>query len=369
MTIKNEQAICVIGPTSPYRGGISQYTDSLVGALKNKTERVEVFSFSRQYPAFLYPGESDRKPDGTYQEGVHYTLDSNNPLTWRKTAHEIRRLKPEIVYISWWTIFWQPAFAYISRQLKKQGIKVVYICHNVYDHDASPLKKTITKKLITYADGYLVHSQEQASLLRSITKDKAILVRQHPVYDTFPKPKASRAKDKKLKLLFIGLIRPYKGLDVLLDAYRMLGQKEREQIKLSVVGEFWGDKAELVKDLESLQIKHDLRFVTDQEMVDYIASHDAVVLPYKTATGSGIIPVAYHCLRPVIATKVGGLGEVVSDKKTGWLVSPDSPNELAAVMKQVTPDMCAAMADNIAGWVRDNSWEAMAEALQANFAK
>lgn len=358
---------CVIGPTSPYRGGIAQYTDSLVGALRGVAD-VYMFSFKRQYPKILYPGETDKKEGGRFLDEVRYVLDSNNPLSWWATVREISSLNPDTVYISWWTIVWQPGFAYMAKHLRKRGIKVVYICHNIYDHDASSLKKLFTKMLIRSADGYLVQSEQQAALLRGVIGDKkTILVRQHPVYDIFPEPTMCRDDAKTLKLLFIGLIRPYKGLDLLIDAYKLLNDTERSKIELNVVGETWTDKEALTEELDGLGIKHDLRFVSDQEMVDYISQSDVVVLPYRSATGSGIIPVSYHCKTPVIATKVGGLSEVVQDGETGWLVDSENPEQIAELMRTITPRQCKDMRPAIDEWVGDNSWAAMADALRETF--
>jgi glycosyltransferase involved in cell wall biosynthesis len=364
---RSSPLVCVVGPVAPYRGGIAQYTDSLVSAFRSTNQPVVAFSFKRQYPAFLYPGETDKSAEAHFQNDTRYTLDSNNPVTWFRAAKEIASTRPKIVYISWWTIFWQPAFMLMTRYLQKKGVKVIYLCHNVYDHDASALKKALTKRLIRYAGGYLVHSREQEVLLREITPDAPILVRQHPVYDIFPKPTTKRDTSAKLKLLFIGLIRPYKGLDVLLEAIEKTPASDRKNMEFSVVGEYWGDKEELAERLDDLEIKHELRFVSDQEMVDYIARSDAVVLPYKSATGSGIIPVSYYCGKPVVATNVGGLAEVVKDGKTGWLTKPGDAADLSGTLRKLSTEKCRSMSVDIKAWVKENSWEAMAASLSAEF--
>lgn len=359
--------VTIIGPVTPYRGGIAQYTERLVQAMQ-EIASVQVISFKRQYPKFLYPGESDRVEGAGKQKGVEYILDSNNPVSWRQSATQIIRSQPSVVFISWWTVFWQPAFWYIARKLKKHGIRVVFLCHNIYDHDASPLKKRLALRLLRVGDGYLVHSKKEADKLLTITTQDRIMVRQHPVYDTFPAPNVSPPDDKRLEILFIGLIRPYKGLDVLLDAYAHLPESTQQSIRLRVVGEFWGDKSELEARLKALGVNYELRFVSDQEMADYIYSSHVVVLPYRSATGSGIIPVAYFYGRPVIATKVGGLPEVVNDGKTGWLIPPNSPEALEKILQNLTPKDCLATKADIESWVYQNSWSKMTQLLFDRFA-
>lgn len=373
---KNSHSI-IIGPTSPHRGGIAKYTERLAVAMSEKVS-IEVVSFSKLYPKFLYPGQSSEEEKNEIGVKVSYSLSSNNPISWGKTARYIIGSKPDTLFITWWTLFWQPMLWFVAAHAKRKNIQVVYICHNVYDHQDSGWMKYVTmfarpftRFFLRVADGYLVQSSEQETLLRSIVgREKNIVVRQHPVYDSFPKPTVKKPKPqekRKLQLLFIGFIRAYKGLDTLLDAYGLMSDSEKKQIKLMVVGETWGDRDELIEKLDGLGIAHEIRYVDDQEMVNYIANSDAVVLPYKAATGSGIIPVSYFCSTPVIATNVGGLREVVESGKTGWLVEPNNPEELANVMKTISSKECASMQNDIARWVKRNSWSEMANALTKTF--
>lgn len=355
-----------MGSVRPYRGGIAQYTDSLVAALQ-KTCDVSVYSFYKQYPTFLYPGESDMEKGATWQQDVHYMLGATNLLSWHRTARHISKSRPDVVLIDWWTLFWQPAWWYIAGRLRSRGLKVVYICHNVYDHDAPGYKKALTKWWLRRSDGYIVHAQEEAQKLRVIVGDAVpILIRQHPAYDITP-PTEEKQLSTKLQALFIGLIRPYKGLDVLLDAYEKLTTQKRAAIELTVVGETWQGKEELARRLRELGIMHRLEFVTDQEMTNYIHKSDVVVLPYRSATGSGVIPRSFYLLRPVVATKVGGLAEVVDDGKTGWLIPPNDSSVLASILSTITPQRCERMHPAIRSWVNENSWDKMAEAIVAKF--
>lgn len=360
--------VVVVGPVSPFKGGIAQYTESLAAALGKRTDvGVNIVSFKRQYPRFLYPGESDRTPDARQLHNAEYIIDSNNPLTWIKAVGYINSLQPSLVLINWWTLFWQPGFALIAWRLRSKGTKVVFVCHNIYDHDASKFKQWLGKVMLRSADGYVVHDKEQQEILESFAPKNSILQRIHPVYDHFPavEPKDIQLNDDRIQLLFAGLIRPYKGLDVLIDAYKQLDHKK---FALTVVGECWDDKDTLLRNLNRAGIGHDLRFVSDYELGVYMSSADAVILPYRTATGSGVVNVAYHYGVPVIASSVGGLVEAVVDSKTGWLVEPGDTRELATcIAERVTKESKTKMKSAIDDYVKANSWGGMTVALTSRF--
>ena len=363
----NAPTVFLLGPVSPYRGGISHYTESLYDALK-EVSNGKLISFVRQYPKVLYPGESDKVEGVTHRKDAVYSLDSNNPMTWFSTYKKIAAEKPDLVLINWWSIYWQPAFSWMARQLKRKGIRVAFICHNVYDHDASSKKKKLAKLLLKGAPSFFItHSEQEAKKLHSFTNEP-IMVRQIPAYDVLPQPSreavvASKKKHDIVEMLFIGLIRPYKGLDVLLDAYEKMSNAERQRIRLTVVGEVWKDKEQLIDRLDRLRIDHDIRFVSDQEMADYITKSDVVVLPYLSATGSAVIPASYFCGRPVLATKIGGLTEVVEDGKTGWLVEANDAEGLKEKMISLSIKECEATHPYIKRWMNENSWAKMARAI------
>jgi len=354
--------VAIIGPTEPYRGGIAHYNTELAAALRRHAN-VELFSFSRQYPHVLYPGKAPRINTDIFSPEIHYTLDSNNPLTWRKTVKQIAKRQPDVVLIHWWTLFWQPAFWYIARRLRKLGVPVIFIAHNLFDHDASSAKKRISGTLLKGADGYLVHSSKDAGQLAElIGESRPVVCRNLPSPTTFPQPTNEKIVGDRLEALFIGFIRPYKGLDLLVEAYSSLSDNERKRVHLAVVGEVWGDEEGLRNQLDALGIDHNLSFVSEQQMVDYVHACDVVVLPYRTASGSAVIPLAYHLNKPVIATRVGGIADVVLPDQTGWLVDPSS-REIADLLGSITPQDCMELGNNLEAWVRDNNWESMAGAV------
>lgn len=360
----NTPRIALLGPVTPYRGGIAQYTTALRAAL-DKHAKLTTISFKRQYPMWLYPGETDKDPTRQDQtlEGVSYLLDIYNPLSWRKAADKIANEGCEIAVMTWWTIVWQPGFAYIARRLRRRGVKVVFLCHNLFDHGAKGAKRKISETLLKQADAYIVHGTEQAKLLHDIAPDTAVMQRLHPIYTHFPDPSEQLPKRGKLELLFFGLVRPYKGLDVLIEALAKLNNSD---IHLTVAGEPWGDKVEQRAKLEQAGVPNlelHLNYITDEDAANYFARADAVILPYLSATGSGVVPLAYHYGKPVVATRVGGLPDTIIEGKTGWLVAPKDSAALVNVISTLDRQQLQGMQKDIATFCEKNSWDAFAHAI------
>ncbi len=354
--------IALIGPVAPYRGGISQYTTQLHHVLANYTT-LHTISFKRQYPRFLYPGKSDidERAAKHREKNVTYILDAYSPLSLWRTVRHISHSDCEVAIISWWTLFWQPGFAFIARRLRKRGIKTVFLCHNLVDHDTSGLKRRLSEWFLKQADGYIVHSSEEAKALEQLKPGTKILMRPHPIYTHFPAPNKTLAQRGRLELLFFGFIRPYKGLDVLLEALAQLDDKE---VHLTIVGETWDNEQVLRSRLAAIpNVEAHLKYVSEQEAANYFARADVVVLPYLSATGSGVVTLAYNYQKPVIASRVGGLQDAVIEDKTGWLVPPDSPADLAAAIKNIDRKQLQSMKPAIKKFCQENSWDAMAEKI------
>lgn len=355
--------IALIGPVAPLRGGIAQYTTQLHEALGSVSE-LQTVSFKRQYPGWLYPGASEKAPDGPQQvPGVRYELDVYNPFTWRRAADRIAKNGCDVAILDWWTLFWQPGFAYIARRLRRRGVKTVFLCHNLFDHDAHGLKRRLSELLLKQADAYIVQAAEQQALLAQIKPDAPSLLRIHPIYTRFPEPTRQLPRRGRLELLFFGFIRPYKGLDLLVQALARLHDSE---VYLTVVGEPWKDADRLKQELLGAGVPNlelHLEYVTDAEAADYFVRADAVMLPYRSATGSGVVAVAYHYGKPVVATRVGGLQDAVWDGRTGFLVAPDSPDALAEAVRGLDRGQLTAMQPAIEQFCSENSWEAMAAAI------
>lgn len=260
----------------------------------------------------------------------------------------------------WWTLFWALPITLMANGLRHRGVQVTFLCHNLFDHDAGLLKRWLARLLLSPADAYIVHSSEQASLLRSHFSDKTVIIHPHPTYDRFPAPTTLLPKRGRLELLFFGFIRPYKGLDILIDALARIGD---EQVYLTVVGESWHQPDELRKRIENMHapnIELHLDYVDDQTAADFFGRADLVVLPYRSATGSGVAAMAFHYDCPVLATRTGAFPDVIDEGKTGALVAPGSAEELAGAIRKLTRRQLAAMRLNVHEQKARFTWDSLA---------
>lgn len=363
--MKSDKRIIMIGPVLPFRGGIAQHTTMLHRAMQKLVE-VETISFSRQYPAWLFPGESDRDPDyeGHKEPGVVYLIDSINPFTWHRAVKSVMSFRPELVVIPWWTIFWAPCFGYIATVLRRNGIKIVFFCHNVVEHETAAWKTWLSKAVLSNGVHFVAHTREDESNLMRLLPGATVAVQAHPIYDHFPKPEHTLPRRRGLELLFYGFVRPYKGLDTLIEA---MGWLKGEDIQLTIAGEFWAGEEDARARISELGIEEQVeiraRYHSDQDTAELFARADVVVLPYKSATGSGVVPIAYHYKKPVVVTRVGGLPDVVVEGRTGHIVPADAPEVLAQVISTLTPEACQNMRAGIQEMNGRLSWEKLATTL------
>lgn len=355
--------IALFGPVWPYRGGIAQYTTRLKRALESISD-LSTISFKRQYPEWLYPGESDKEPDveNEQEPDVSYLIDALSPLSWRRAARTIIAKGCDHAILSWWTLFWAPAFAYIAWHLRRHGIRTSLLCHNLFDHDSKGIKPVISKWLLSAADGYIVHAKEQARILQALYPGKPVLQRLHPIYDHFPDASEHLPKRGKLEILFFGFIRPYKGLDILLEAMQLLADPE---IHLTIAGESWGDESAISRatQLSGINVEAHLEYIDNRRAAAFFERADVVVLPYLSATGSGVVTLAYHYRKAVLASKVGGLEDAVIPGRTGWLVPPGSAQALADALADMDRHSASALKDGIEIFINENSWDAMATSI------
>jgi len=324
--------IAMIGPTWPFRGGIAHYTTLLYKHLKKRHE-VRFFAFERQYPGWLFPGRSDRDPSlaPILEPGVERTIDSMNPVTWLRTAREIVRYGCDAVVLPWWVSFWAPQFSAIIAYVKSHSnAKIIFICHNVVAHESRFYDRLLTQWVLKTGDGYLVHSAEDENNLRRIIPDARICRRFHPTYDVFDANPMDRPICRKSLgvtghvLLFFGFVRAYKGLKYLLSAMPEI--LAEILVTLLVVGEFWKDKDIYLQMIKDLGIERQVRmvdaYVPNEDVGRYFTAADLVVQPYISATGSGVVQMAFGFNKPVVATAVGSLPEIVDHGETGFLVPP-----------------------------------------------
>lgn len=352
--------IALVGPAHPYRGGIAQYTNELYDALKNETD-VKLYSFKRLYPSWLYPGDSDKELTNG-EITAERIIDVYNPFSLVKLCRDIEKEDCKVAIITWWTLFWQPGMAYIARRLSLKGIKTVFLCHNLYDHGGNGLKQKISKKLLTVSDAYIVHSSDEEKTLHEIFPNKRVFRRLLPVYTQFPSASKKLKKRGDLEVLFFGFIRPYKGLDVLLESLSKLNN----DVHLTIIGEYWGEVNELKEKIKSVnykKIETHIEYVSMEDAANYFDRADVVALPYLSATGSAVLSVAYYYGVPVVASAVGGLRDGVIEGKTGWLTKPGSAEEIAQVINNIDRAKAASLRHGIEGFCKENSWAKMAQQI------
>lgn len=365
MVTPSRKRIVLIGPFLPFRGGIAQHTTMLYRAMRELVD-VRAISFSKQYPAWLFPGASDRDPayEGYREDGVEYILNSLNPLSWSRALRKCKEYMPVRVVIPWWTVYWAPCFWYLARGFRRSGIRVVYFCHNVVEHESSFWKRWLTKRVLREGEEFVVHTRVDKENLLAFLPQADVRIQAHPIYAQFPRPKGVLPRRAKLELLFFGFVRPYKGLDNLIEA---LGMVKGADVFLTIAGEFWEGEASARKRIDELGLSDKVEIVpnylTDDQVAEHFSRADIVVLPYRSATGSGVVPLAYHYCKPVIVTEVGGLPDVVEDGRTGFVVPRDRPRELAAAIEKMTPEVIATMKTAIESKKQELTWEALAEAV------
>lgn len=355
----------LIGPLPPFRGGIAHHTTMLFHALRTQTDLLAI-SFVRQYPAWLFPGESDTEA-GQSRLGdpeCEYVIDPLNPLTWSQALGRIREHRADLVIIPWWTVFWAPCFWYLARGCRASGLEVRFFCHNLVDHESAGWKVFLTRQVLAQGRSYVVQARAEADRLRGLIPGAPVLVHPHPVYDQFPDPAERLNRCAAKELLFYGFVRPYKGLDVLIEALALLRDRD---VHLTVVGEFWSGLEEIRSRIKRLSLDAAVeivpRYVNDVETAAYFDRADALVLPYRRATGSGVLAIAYHYGKPVIATTAGAFPDVVRDGETGYLVPPESREALAAAIDRLTRADAAAMAPAIRDVAASMTWDSLARCV------
>ncbi len=334
--------IAIISTAFPLRGGIAHYVSLLRDHL-SKRHQVSIITFKRQYPKFLFPGKSqEEKGAAAGEQPSPQVIDTLNPLTWFKAGRMAARLNPDLLIFKYWMPFFAPAFGTIARVAKKRSAcRVLFICDNVLPHEKTPVDKMLTGWALKAGDSFIVQSKSVEKDLRSLIESPSYKLVPHPVYEIFggstDKTEARRKfglmQDEKV-ILFFGYIRKYKGLHVLLEAVSKALASVR--FTLLVAGEFYDEERSYREQIDRLGIAGSVKvfsdYIPNDEVAAYFSAADVVVLPYLDATQSGIVQIAYNFNKPVITTDVGGLAETVIHGKTGLVVPPNSPEDLAAAI-------------------------------------
>jgi D-inositol-3-phosphate glycosyltransferase len=375
MEHNSHRKVVIVGPAFPLRGGIANFNEALALAMQKKGFDVSVSSFYYQYPSFLFPGKTQLDTTGVAPEGltINDSISSINPISWRKTAQQIIDQQPDYVVFRFWLPFMGPALGGIAKRLRKKGIKVLAITDNVIPHESKPGDRSLTKYFLTKCDGFITLSASVLDDISTFTSNPNKIMLPHPVYDTFG-DKVSRAAgishlklDSKVNyILFFGLIRGYKGLDLALKALQNEKIKSGN-IKLIIAGEFYDKKEKYTAIIEELNLQdqiilHDF-YIPSEDVKYYFAAADCVVQPYKTATQSGITQIAYHFDKPMIVTNVGGLPEIVPHEKVGFVTECNATGIAEAIVRFYAEDVKSRFEINIVEEKKKYQWDYFVEQL------
>jgi glycosyltransferase involved in cell wall biosynthesis len=363
----NKQKVIIIGPAHPLRGGLASFDERLARQFIQQGFDTEIYTFSLQYPGFLFPGTTQFSSEPAPTDvNIKVCINSINPFNWMKIGHQLKKLKPDIIVVRYWLPFMGPCLGTILRLAKKnKHTKVVCIADNVIPHEKRFGDKPFTKYFIKPIDAFVTMSEKVLGDLKLFTQKPAQQI-VHPLYDNFGDavPKIEARKHLGLNptsniILFFGFIRKYKGLDILLDAMKEIERLKIEtlkienekskienvgnlqpstlNIKLLVAGEFYEDRKQYDEQIAQLGIAHSLilrtDFIPDSEVRYYLSAADFVIQPYRNATQSGVTPLAYHFNKPMLVTNVGGLPSLVLDYKVGLIAEPNAQSIAGKILE------------------------------------
>jgi glycosyltransferase involved in cell wall biosynthesis len=343
--------ILIIGPAHPLRGGLASYNERLAKQFIDEGNEVTIYTFSLQYPSFIFPGttqySTEPKPSNLT---INVCINSINPFNWIKVGNNIKNEKPDLVIVRYWLPLMGPCLGFILRQIKKnKHTKIVCIADNIIPHEKRFGDKAFTKYFVQPVDAFITMSDKVMTDLKLFAPTKPAQLVAHPLYDNFGEKVSKEEarlklgiKNEELILLFFGFIRKYKGLDLLLDAMKIIKNSKFniQNSKLLIAGEFYEDRKAYDEQIEKLGIQESLilhtDFIPDSEVKYYLCAADVVVQPYKNATQSGVTPLAYHFEKPMIVTNVGGLPSLVPNNKVGLIAEPNAESLAEKILEYFT---------------------------------
>lgn len=364
----------------PFRGGIAQYNADLYSAFQQAGHEVKAFTFTCQYPSFLFPGktqfvtpEDSAKPIDSVR-----ILNSANPISYFRTAKAIAGWKPDVLVMKYWMSYFAPSLGTVARILRKKGVKVVTSLDNVIPHEPKFFDKPFSRYFLKSNDACVVMARSVKEDMQKLAPEVPVELFPHPVYNHFgaavPKEEARQRlgirQDLKTLLAF-GLIRDYKGLDILLDAMGKLD----DSYQLLIAGECYGDFGRYASKIEELRsawkasgrdwdrIKVFNRYISDSEVPDFFCAADLNVLPYRSATQSGITAISLHFGLPAVATPVGGLPECIGEMGIGIMAREVSPEAVAESVEEFFAQPSEKFTDAIEHMKRTATWPALVEKM------
>ena len=356
----------IIGPAYPLRGGIAHHAYRLRQELIARGHRVQVISFRKLYPSLFFPGTTETDASKLRLDAeAQAILAPLNPATWIEAIKEVKAFAPHAAVFQWWQPFFAPMVATLARALGKSGIRRIIECHNVFPHEASPLDRLLLKLAFSNADRFITHSKKDRELLAKLVDERRIAVCSLPALDEFRAP--GKGERSGRRILFFGKVRKYKGLSVLLEAMpKVLSEIE---VELLIAGEFYDsiDKYQrLIGELgiES-SVRIDNRYIPNEEVAGLFEQADLLVLPYVTASQSGVARIAFSNALPIIASDAGGLSETVIENVNGLLFSARDSNALASkIVSYFADNLGPRFAGNLRAMSEDDSQGAIIRAIE-----
>ncbi|NTV62925.1 MAG: glycosyltransferase [Oscillochloris sp.] len=366
--------ISVVGPTYPFRGGIAHYTTLMVRQMRAVGHEALLYSFTRQYPRWLFAGRSDRDPSNSpLRVDCEYILDPINPFTWWRLYRRVRADLPDVLILQWWVPYWTPCLTAIASLVKHNtAIKIIFICHNVVPHEGGGvIDRRLALTVLRRGDALVVHSEQDRHRLLALLPNARVVKTHHPTYADLALQSTRGAHHLRQDLglppdahllLFFGFVRPYKGLEYLIQALPLI-RAQGLKVHLLVVGEFWTAPEFYQRYADEFAVSDMItiinRYVPNEELRPFFEASDVVVLPYVSATQSGVVQLAFGFGKPVITTRVGGLYEVVEDGVNGLVVPPQDERALAdAVVRYFREGMADPFSASIVAHAADSfSWQ------------
>lgn len=369
--------IVILGTAYPYRGGLAAFNERLAREFQSQGHKVEMITFTLQYPSFLFPGKTQYSPDPAPKDlTIYRKVNSCNPFNWCKVGREIARKQPDVVIVAYWMSFMAPCMGTIARKIHRNGhTKIIALVHNMIPHEPNVLDKFLPPYFVKSMDGFMALSESVVHDIEYFDKkNRPKRFSPHPIYDHYGKRLSRENALSLLNLspdsryvLFFGFIRGYKGLDLLLDAFADNRVKE-DNVKLIVAGEFYGDSAPYLKKIKELGIENRIvlctDFIPDSEVNRYFSAADMVAQPYKTATQSGVTQIAFHFEKPMLVTNVGGLPEIVPDGKIGYVVEPDAQQIADALHRFFAENKQTEFEQNIVEEKKKYAWSRFVESIE-----
>jgi len=367
--------ITIVGTAYPFRGGIAVFIERLARAFKTNNDEVEICTFTLQYPKILFPGETQlsSSPKPTDLK-INEEVNSIHPFNWIKVGNRIKKKQPDIVIFKYWMPFMAPCFGTIARRIRKnKHTKVIVIVDNIIPHEKRFADHLLNNYFVKSVDGFVAMSQNVLNDLKTFDQTKPKKLNPHPLYDNFGKSKSREEALKCLNLdaslrylLFFGIIRKYKGLDILLEAFA--DERLRNQnLKLIVAGEFYEDDKMYLEIIKKHHLQDSVvlatKFIPDEEVVNYFCAVDIVVQPYKHATQSGVTQIAYHFDKPMLVTDVGGLKEIVPDQKVGYVTQSNAKEVANALVDFYQNNRAESFINGVKEEKQKYTWQKMIDSI------